>query len=173
MKFMLEIGDRLYPVTVTPSERSDSLCVSAGNSTQMVVEKWVSPSQLRFQVRDRVTNLFFAATSEGTWIWVEGRPRFVRDADKLRRRTSQRPDETPGKVTPPTPATVVKVLTQVGASVQKGDPLVVVSAMKMEITLAAPYAGTVRAVNTEATCQVCPGEILVEIDSLPEEVLNE
>ncbi len=173
MEWTLEIGDRLYPVTAVPSDRSGSHCLSVGDNIQLVAPKSVSPSQLCFQVRDRLVNLFFASTSEGTWIWIEGRARFVRDADTHMRRTSRRPGETVGEVTPPTPATVVKVLTEVGASVQKGDPLVVVSAMKMEITLSAPHTGTVRAVNTQAACQVCPGEILVEIDHLPEEVLDE
>lgn len=173
MEYSLEIDGRVYPVTATPSDRSETFCVSVADHTQMIVSKSISPSRLQFQVGDRLINLFFAPTPEGTWIWVEGRPRFVRDADQHRRRTSRRPGETAAEVTPPTPATVVKVLTEVGARVEKGDPLVVVSAMKMEITLSAPYAGTVRAVNTTATCQVCPGEILVEIDALTEEVLNE
>ncbi len=173
MEWTLEIGDQLYTVTAVPSERSEAFCLSVADHTQMVVSKSISPSQLRFQVQDRLINLFFAVTPEGTWVWVEGRPRFVRDADRHQRRTSRRPGETVGEVTPPTPATVVKVLAEVGANVQKGDPLVVVSAMKMEITLNAPYAGTVRAVNTMATCQVCPGEILVEIEALTEEVLDE
>lgn len=173
MEYSLEIDGRVYSVTTTPSDRSEAFCVSVADRTQLIASKSISPSQLRLQARDRSMNLFFATTPEGTWIWFEGRARFVRDVDQHRRRASRRPGETAGEVTPPTPATVVKVLTGVGASVQKGDPLVVVSAMKMEITLSAPYTGTVRAVNTAAACQVCPGEILVEIDALTEEVLNE
>jgi biotin carboxyl carrier protein len=53
--------------------------------------------------------------------------------------------------------------------VVKGEALVVVSAMKMEMTLVAPYSGTVRAVNTQVGAQVSPGEILVEIEALTEE----
>ena len=118
-------------------------------------------------------NLFLAETIDGTWFWVEGRARFVQNADQLQRRTSRRPGEIPGQVTPPTPATVMRILVEVGARVERGAPLVVVSAMKMEITLSAPYAGIVKAVNTQVAAQVSPGEILVEIEPEPEEQTNE
>jgi len=63
----------------------------------------------------------------------------------------------------------VRVLVEKGQEVVKGQGLVVVSAMKMEMTLAAPYSGTVRAVNTQVGAQVSPGEILVEIEACQED----
>jgi biotin carboxyl carrier protein len=77
------------------------------------------------------------------------------------------------EVTPPTPAAVVRVLVEEGQKVVKGQGLVVVSAMKMEITLSAPYSGIVRAVNTNVGDQVKPGDILVEIEAHAEEDPNE
>jgi 3-methylcrotonyl-CoA carboxylase alpha subunit len=68
---------------------------------------------------------------------------------------------------------VVRVLTAVGDRVERGQGLVVVSAMKMEMTLKAPYSGTVRAVNTEVGAQVSPGEVLVEIEPDTEGETNE
>jgi biotin carboxyl carrier protein len=64
---------------------------------------------------------------------------------------------------------VVRILAEVGQSVTKGTPLVVVSAMKMEITLSAPYDGVVTAVNSEEGAAVSPGEILVDIEKQVEE----
>ena len=66
------------------------------------------------------------------------------------------------------PAVVQNVLVEVDQVVDKGQPLVVVSAMKMESTLVAPYPGTVAAVNTEVGAKVNPGDILVEIEAAPE-----
>jgi len=64
-------------------------------------------------------------------------------------------------------------LVEVGARVETGAALIVVSAMKMEITLTAPYTGTVAAIKTEVGAQVTPGEILVEVEPDPEELINE
>jgi acetyl/propionyl-CoA carboxylase alpha subunit len=70
----------------------------------------------------------------------------------------------PGAVTPPMPAAVVAVLVQVGQEVAKGQPAVVVSAMKMEIQLGAPCAGRVRSVAAAPGARVRPGDLLVEVE---------
>ncbi len=73
-------------------------------------------------------------------------------------------EEAPKQVTPPMPSVVVRILVQEGDRVEKGQGLVVVTAMKMETTLKAPYAGAVRKINTQPKSKVMPGDILVEIE---------
>ncbi len=63
------------------------------------------------------------------------------------------------------PSVVAAVLVEVGAPVERGQPLLVVSAMKMESTLAAPVAGRVASVRTRVGARVRPGDVLVEIES--------
>ena len=48
-----------------------------------------------------------------------------------------------GRLTSPMPGTVVRVLVEVGQAVSKDEPLIVLEAMKMEHTIAAPADGTV------------------------------
>jgi biotin carboxyl carrier protein len=50
-------------------------------------------------------------------------------------------------LTAPMPARVSKILAQPGSVVKKGDTLVVLEAMKMELPVRAPAAGTVTAVH--------------------------
>lgn len=168
MNYRLKIGPQTYSVEVSPLDEERSTVVTIGDSTRTVAVSAVDGNQLSVRVEGRSANLFVAATAEGTWVWAEGRPRFVRDADKVERRKSSGALDQPTAVTPPTPATVMRVLVEAGRTVEKGQPCVVVSAMKMELTLAAPYAGTVTAVNTEAGAKVMPGDILVDIEPLPE-----
>ncbi|MRR35573.1 hypothetical protein EG829_13030, partial [bacterium] len=56
-----------------------------------------------------------------------------------------------------------------GDTVTKGQGVVVVSAMKMETTLQAPFAGMVTRVNTAEGDKVMPGMILVDIERKVEE----
>ena len=72
-------------------------------------------------------------------------------------------------ITPKTPSVVVSVAVNVGDTVSKGQTLVVLSAMKMETTLAAPFDGTVSEVNTAEGDKVAPGDILVVIEKKEEE----
>ncbi|HSZ37736.1 MAG TPA: biotin carboxylase N-terminal domain-containing protein [Acidimicrobiales bacterium] len=69
-----------------------------------------------------------------------------------------------GECRAPLPGAVTKVLVSVGDVVDEGDGLVVLEAMKMEHTLRAPGAGTVRAVHGAPGQQVDVGDLLVEMD---------
>ena len=56
-------------------------------------------------------------------------------------------DVAAGRLTAPMPGRVVQVLVQAGDAVRQGQPMMVVEAMKMEHTIAAPRDGAVAAVN--------------------------
>ena len=56
-------------------------------------------------------------------------------------------EEAGGRLTAPMPGRIVQVTTEPGAEVRRGDPLLVLEAMKMEYTISAPADGTVEAVR--------------------------
>ena len=61
------------------------------------------------------------------------------------------------------PGTVLKVLVGVGDSIQEGDVLAVVEAMKMETEIKSPVSGVVKSVEIEVGNQVKTGQELVVI----------
>ena len=65
----------------------------------------------------------------------------------------------------PMPGTVVKIFVAVGDVVQKGKPLLVLEAMKMEHQISAPYDGTIREIRCQAGEMVQPGVELIDIDA--------
>lgn len=69
-----------------------------------------------------------------------------------------------GQLKSPMPGTVLKVLVKPGETVTEGQPLVVMESMKMEMTLSAALAGTVKAVHCEAGRMVELGALLVEVE---------
>ncbi len=69
----------------------------------------------------------------------------------------------PGSVGAPMPGSVIEVHVARGDEVGQGDPLVVLSAMKMETVVASPVAGTVLRVAVLEGDVLKPGELLVEI----------
>jgi acetyl-CoA carboxylase carboxyltransferase component/biotin carboxyl carrier protein len=70
-----------------------------------------------------------------------------------------------GLVRTPAPAFVVGVRVAPGDPVRAGDPLVVVESMKMETTITAPFAGTVRAVTAGLNTQVEAGAPVVQLQA--------
>ncbi len=73
-----------------------------------------------------------------------------------------------GQVRTSAPAFVVAVRVAPGDTVRAGDPLVVVESMKMETTIAAPYAGTVRSVSAGLNTQIEAGAPLVQLQPADE-----
>jgi 3-methylcrotonyl-CoA carboxylase alpha subunit len=60
------------------------------------------------------------------------------------------------------PGKVIALLVEPGAEVERGQPLIVLEAMKMEHTIRAPQAGTVQALRYAVGEQVEDGALLVE-----------
>ncbi len=69
-----------------------------------------------------------------------------------------------GGLTAPMPGKVVALLAQPGQKVDKGTPLLILEAMKMEHTITAPAAGTLKAFCYAAGEQVTDGAALVEFE---------
>lgn len=173
MDYKLIIGGKELGVTASPPDGQGRAEVQVAGRKLSVEFRTLSPNHYHLVVAGRPVNVFVAPASEGTWVWVEGRPRLIQDPHKVKRRTSRVPGTVANEVSPPTPAEVVSVMVQVGQQVSEGQAVVVVSAMKMKMTLTAPYGGTVTAVNAKPGDQVTPGMILVEIARNPEEEDNE
>ena len=72
-----------------------------------------------------------------------------------------------GRLTAPMSGTIVAVPAKVGDRVERGAPLVVLEAMKMEHTIVAPAAGVVAAVNFAVGDRVPEGADLVDLEETP------
>jgi 3-methylcrotonyl-CoA carboxylase alpha subunit len=70
-----------------------------------------------------------------------------------------------GRLTAPMPGKVIAVLVEPGAAVEKGEPLIVMEAMKMEHTIGAPFAGTVTEVLYAVGDQVADGAQLLVLET--------
>jgi len=70
-----------------------------------------------------------------------------------------------GSLLAPMPAAVISVAVNEGQEVSKGDTIVVLEAMKMQHTIAAPYDGVVTELSATAGAQVESGAVLAVIDT--------
>ncbi|HYD87845.1 MAG TPA: acetyl/propionyl/methylcrotonyl-CoA carboxylase subunit alpha [Vitreimonas sp.] len=70
-----------------------------------------------------------------------------------------------GAIVSPMPGKIVSVAAKAGAKLKKGDPILVLEAMKMEHTLTAPFDGTVAALQAKTGDQVGEGAVLARIEA--------
>lgn len=68
------------------------------------------------------------------------------------------------KITAGAAGKVYKIEKEAGASVKKGDPVVVIEAMKMEIPIVAPKNGTVVSIDVSVGDSVEAGQALATMD---------
>jgi len=68
------------------------------------------------------------------------------------------------KIVAPLPGTVVALLAEVGARLEKGAPILTLEVMKMEQTLRAPFAGVLKAIKCKVGDIVQEGVELAEIE---------
>lgn len=62
------------------------------------------------------------------------------------------------------PGTVVKVLSQEGDKVEKGEFLIITEAMKMETTIQAPFAGRIKKIHVEDGDAITTQDLLIEFE---------
>jgi len=98
------------------------------------------------------------------WGWVDGRvSRWARAPDAAV--GAPEPAGDAGAVRAPMPAVVTAVTVTPGQTVERGDTLVVLEAMKMELPLKAPRDGRVTAVRCGIGDRVDPDTPLMELDN--------
>jgi len=98
---------------------------------------------------------------------LNGQPREVTVRDRsLKAVAAERLKADPanrGHVGAPLPGMVTTVAVEPNQSVEKGDRLLVLEAMKMQSTLYAPAAGKITAIHAQAGQQVEAKDLLMEI----------
>lgn len=164
MKYNLEINGEKEALLVEQKD-GGGMVITAGRKQHAVVAHRIDTHRLVLNVDGANRNVFIGGNDAAKQIVINGKSYGVADADAgaMAVSTGGMDRETPREVTPPMPAVVVKVLVAIGQDVQKGDGLVVVSAMKMETTLSAPFEGRITGINAAVGDKVIPGDILVDL----------
>jgi acetyl/propionyl-CoA carboxylase alpha subunit len=70
-----------------------------------------------------------------------------------------------GAILSPMPGKIVSVAAKAGAKLKKGEPILVLEAMKMEHTLTAPFDGKLVELNAKAGAQVSEGVVLAKLEA--------
>ena len=106
--------------------------------------------------------VYAVGPTEAPWIWYDGvayRPE-VADSQRPARPRSR---DNAGSLAAPMPATVRAIAVAPGDRVARGDTLIVLEAMKMELPLKSPADGVVVSIACEVGDMVQPGVPLVEL----------
>ena len=110
------------------------------------------------------SRLVYAVTDGGrTWIFLAGRAYVIESVQRGSADPALQGDDS-GMLASPMPATVIDVRVSAGDRVSRGDVLVTVEAMKMELPILAPRDAVVTSVRCNRGDLVQAGAPLVELE---------
>lgn len=145
---------------------------TTGDRKVEVAFERIAEHLMRLTVDGRQTLAFVAETAEGKAVMVDGRAFLLADDRATAARPRAGVKNGPKAVTPPMPAVVTQILVAQGRTVARGEGLIVVSAMKMDTVLNAPFAGVVTRINVAEGEKVSPKQVLVDIEPAADEAAD-
>jgi 3-methylcrotonyl-CoA carboxylase alpha subunit len=134
----------------------------SGDRSAVVVTRGASPGEYVTRRGERIERVYAVVAGESTWVFHDGAVYEIVSEDGAGAR--RRGVHHHGSLTAPMPATIVHINVRPGDEVQRGDALMVLEAMKMELPVRAPGAGTVAAIHCRPGELVQPGVSLIDLD---------
>jgi 3-methylcrotonyl-CoA carboxylase alpha subunit len=154
-------GDGDQPVAVAYADRAWLLDIDG--QTTVASGELQAGSQLRADFDGNRTVATVVVAGEKRHVFLHGRCHVLAAVDPLFQ--AGEGGGTEGGMTAPMPGKVIALIAQPGATVAKGAPLLILEAMKMEHTICAPAAGTVKSFRYAVGEQVADGAELVEFEA--------
>ncbi len=143
-------------------DRNRAVFLMADPATVSVIR--IGSGVYRVESEGRAETVYVAGPPEELWAFWNGQTfhgvTLSRPADSHR----SAPGDEARSVTAPMPATVRKILVRPGAAVKKGESLILLEAMKMELALRAPFDGVVKGVHCAEGGLVQPERVLVDLE---------
>ncbi|HLH35267.1 MAG TPA: biotin/lipoyl-containing protein [Alloacidobacterium sp.] len=168
MVIQLEINGELRQIELTRADADGQYRASIDSGTALdIAAQMLRPGVLSLQIEGKSYRCVLEESPEGTAIHLAGRRLLYRvdDPRSLKsRRKRHGGAEGPKPVTAPMPGRVVRVLANVGDSVEAHQGIVVIEAMKMQNELKSPKAGRVVQLRVEPGGTVAAGDVLAVVE---------
>jgi biotin carboxyl carrier protein len=168
-QFRYQVGAEVKTVRV---ERvGTAFSVTIGDQRYTVQAQPGAAGRLRLEIDgERATAIVATGdrTDPARYVWLDGESWTLQRVTAARRRDGGAQLTATGAITAPMPGQILDIFVAAGATVAQGDPVVVLSAMKMETRIVAPHAGVVVTVSCAVGETVQRGQLLLQLTSVSE-----
>ena len=153
-------GDTLIDAVIR--YQGDQWQITLAGTTTLARGRKLDDDRFAVELDDRRLIASVVAVDDKRTVFLQGSTYSLLRDDPLHRVDAG--DSHGGGLTAPMPGKIVALLAQPGQKVEKGTPLLILEAMKMEHTITAPATGTVKAFCYAPGEQVADGAALVEFE---------
>lgn len=167
MKLQVEIGGALHEIELERGEIAGQYRTSIDGASSTEAEaQLLRPGVLSLHIGGKAYRCVLEESAEGTTIHLAGKRYLYRvdDPRSLKSRRIHAGADGPKSVTAPMPGRVVRVLANVGDTVEAHQGVVVIEAMKMQNELKSPKTGKVVQLRAQPGDTVTAGEVLAVIE---------
>jgi biotin carboxyl carrier protein len=159
-EFSYQVGDEVRTVSVSPREAGYE--VRIGDQVLYVGARLAPNGRLDLELDGRRLRAYVASSGQRRYVSLGGSDWTLQPPDPRRAARSEGASAG-GSLTATMPGRVLDVVVEEGDRVQKGDTLVLLEAMKMELRIQAPGDGEIARVHCRAGQVVERGQLLVEL----------
>lgn len=165
MEFQYEYAGKSYPVRMT--RNGDKFTALIGEKEYVVSSKEIRPGFFIIQIDGRPVKVSIASEGNQRHIFHDGAVyRFTRIEG--RKKSVAAEGEISPEISSPISGKLIKVDSEEGKTVEEGQTLMTIEAMKMEYQIKAPYDGIVEKVNFKEGEQVDIGAVLIIMEKKAE-----
>ena len=165
MRITFDIATQSFPMDLTPSGTGKSFRASLGEETVEIELLHAKDGKLDLLIDGRRLSAYISSDQDKRWVTIEGQTLVLTKSSGARRRGHGGHHAAGAlRVTAPMPGQVRAVNIREGDPVTKGQTLLVLEAMKMEIRIHAPQDGVVKKLFVQTAQTVEREQILIELE---------
>jgi biotin carboxyl carrier protein len=158
-KYQASSGE-IYSISLIP-QSDGSYTVIIGERSYVVCVERAQPGKFLLKIDNQAQPVYAVQDSGNFYVSVNGRTLMLEKVVGSGRGSSKH--QHAGDLTSTMPGQILEVLVSEGQTVEKGQTLVIMEAMKMEMRIKAPYDGVVTHLLCAAGNTVDRGQLLVEV----------
>lgn len=159
MKRIFRSGEQTKEITLTHKDNQAEATIE-GASFLLGVER-LSDTEILLWRGEKPVRVALAKGKPGETFLTRGGVSHLLRVEESGRKRAQ---HTESALSSPMPGKVIRVLKAAGETVLKGESIVVVEAMKMELPIKAPREGVIKAIQCQPGEKVAAGVTLVELE---------
>ncbi len=161
MRYRYQSSGSIYDISI--ERRGDVYQASLDGQVYELELLDSQPGQLDLLFAGRPLTIYWANDGDRKWVSLDGCTHLL---EKPSPKRSLKPGELPAsrQIRSPMPAQVLEVRAFDDESVQKGQVLLMLEAMKMEIRIQAPYTGRIKKILVEKGQTVQRDQPLIEME---------
>jgi propionyl-CoA carboxylase alpha chain len=166
--YQVTLGERVFRVSIRQSDATTFVRVDDGDEQSIRLEP-VNGRLYSLARDDRRIELLASVNADTVSMAIAGLEYRAEVVDEARARLAsvagaRAASHTHLELKAPMPGLLVRVLCEPGDTIEPGQPLAVLQAMKMENELSLPRRGTVSAVNAQPGQTVEQGQVLLMVE---------